>query len=156
MEKPPEKRSAFDLLMSKKREQKSKQENELNTSFNNKNNDSSSDIILIENKYITNQDIIEIDSFTNNGVTSTKKTTKKDHSNQDENSIKRDKWAEIDKKQIVSSSSIDGERKDLFMHVQQYSGTKNPLIIKFAKIISCLKLSGYLFGSEPQVTSFKT
>ena len=138
MEKPPEKRSAFDLLMSKKRDQKSKQENELNTSFNNKNNDSSSDIILIENKSITNQDIIEIDSFTNNDLTSTKKTTKKDNSNQDENSIKRDKWAEIDKKQIVSHSSLEGERKDLFMHVQQYSGRKNILIL-------CVKIFKHIF-----------
>jgi hypothetical protein len=139
MEKPPEKRSAFDLLMSKKRDQKSKQENELNTSFNNKNNDSSSDIILIENKSITNQDIIEIDSFANNDLTSTKKTTKKDNSNQDENSTKRDKWAEIDKKQIVSSYSLDGERKELFMHVQQYSGTKNLIIIKFVICVEILK-----------------
>jgi len=124
MEKPPEKRSAFDILMSKKRDQKSKQENELNTSFNNKHNDSSSDIILIENKSITNQDVVEVDSFSVTDLIDAKKVAKKDISVQDENSTKREKWIEIDKKHVNTANNRENGRKDLFLHVQQYSGRK--------------------------------
>ncbi len=125
MEKPAEKRSAFDILMSKKRDQKSKQENELNTSFNNNNNNrhndsTSSDIILIENKSIANQDIIELDSVPGADSTNTKK--QKLTLVQNENLNKRDKAVEIDKKKNKAISDSLEESRDLFLHVQQYSG----------------------------------
>ncbi len=124
MEKPAEKRSAFDILMSKKRDQKSKQENELNTSFNNNNNkhndSTSSDIILIENKSIANQDIIELDSVPDADSTNTKK--QKLTLVQNENLNKRDKAVEIDKKKSKAISDSLEESRDLFLHVQQYSG----------------------------------
>jgi hypothetical protein len=145
MEKSSEKRSAFDILMSKKRDQKSKQENELNTSFNsNKNNDStSSDIILIENKSITNQDIIELDSVCGTDSTSTKKQNNKKELTlvQNENLNKRDKVVEIDKKKSKAISDSLEESKDLFLHVQQYSGERNIFeYIKFIVLISSWKL----------------
>jgi hypothetical protein len=124
MEKPSEKRSAFDILMSKKRDQKSKQENELNTSFNNNNNkhndSTSSDIILIENKSIANQDIIELDSVPGADSTNTKK--QKLTLVQNENLNKRDKAVEIDRKKSKAISDSLEESRDLFLHVQQYSG----------------------------------
>ena len=129
-----EKKSAFDILMSKKKEQNQrKQENELN---NSKHNDSLSDIILIENKSISNYDIIEIKDSAeyctkrnslepkgNNKKLNTSSTS----SSPNENLIKR-ATLEYDRK--LAASKTESE-KNLFFHVQQHSGNK----ISFSKLI---------------------
>ena len=121
------KRSAFDILMSKKKEHTQKKQDELNNSFKQQ-NESFSDIILIENKLIGNCDVIEIiddekplKNSSGSASANKKANPSNTSSSPNENQTKRTPIS-YEKKTTAATAAILEAERGLYAHVQQYSG----------------------------------